>query len=192
MYDLTTAVPLIIRAPGSQAGIRKSALVGSTDIWATMLDFAGLKVESDPRFRAENGYACRSLRPLLDGTADRVHDAVFMEYNRFGKQFDQAGGLYPIRCVVTPEWKLSINLFDSDELYSRADDPDEAINRIADPSLQAVRIDLHDQLLAWQHSIQDVFRGEQWARRAWRPDYPHHFVGLTTTGYKEKWASPRF
>ena len=57
-----------------------------------------------------------------------------MEYNRFGLGGLGADGFYPIRCARTQEWKLSINLFDKDELYHLSDDPEEADNRIDDPA----------------------------------------------------------
>lgn len=193
MYDSTTAVPLIIRAPHlTTANRRETGLVSSVDIPATILDVAGLAIRDEARFSAQNGYSWQSLTPVLAGRVAKVRDEVFMEYNRFGKQFEQVDGLYPIRCIVTEDWKLSINLFDTDELYSRPADPQEATNRINDAGLQDVRADLHDRLLAWQRQIHDVFRGPQWGYRPWRPDYEHRFEGLTTTGYKDDWPFGRF
>ena len=193
MYDHTTRVPLIIRAPHLTGESRREAgLVSSVDLPATILDIAGLSINDDPRFVPQNGYSWQSLVPVLRGEQTSVHDAVYIEYNRFGKQFEQVNGLYPIRCIVTEDWKLSINLFDTDELYERQSDPEEAINRINDGGLHDVRIDLHDRLIAWQKQIHDVFRGPQWGIRHWRPDYQYAFEGLTTTGYKDDWHFGRF
>ena len=38
------------------------------------------------------------------------------------------------RIVLTPRWKLVVNLFDDDELYDRTADPDEMLNLIARPA----------------------------------------------------------
>ena len=188
MYDHTTRVPLIIRAPHlTDMSRREYGLVSSVDIPATILDIAGLSITEDHRFASQNGYAWQSLTPILSSELECMRDAVFIEYNRFGKQFEQVEGLYPMRCVVTDDWKLSVNLFDTDELYDRQNDPHEAHNLIDDEHLQAVRVDLHERILSWQKQIHDVFRGPQWGYRAWRPDYEHSFEGLTTTGYKDEW-----
>lgn len=188
MYDHTTRVPLLVRAPGLTDGGRVSdGLVSSVDVWTTILDLAGVDLAEARWFKPQNGYSGRSLGPVLRGEADHVRDSLVVEYNRFGKQFDQFGGLYPIRCLVTPDWKLSINLFDTDELYDRQADPEETDNRIDDPALDAVRRTLHDALLAWQTETHDVFRNSSWGRRAWRPDYRAPFEGLLTTGYRDPW-----
>lgn len=188
MYDYTTAVPLIIKAPQLTPGNRREpGVVSSVDIWATILDLAGLNPDDRDRFPERKGYSGRSLVPVLTQQTNTVRDTVIMEYNRFGEKFHQVGGLYPIRCIRTQDWKLSINLFDTDELYDMTNDPEEAINRIEDPRLTAIRVDLHDRLLAWQEQTRDLFRGPIWAKRAWRSDIEHIFTGLFTTGYVESW-----
>lgn len=188
MYDKTTRVPLLIRFPeGSVPPRRVSCLVNSLDIWATLLHIAGLNVAENGRFSTKDGYDARSLLPIIYGQKTAVRDFLVMEYQRFGAKFHQCGGLYPIRCLVTDAWKLSINLLDSDELYDRHHDPEEATNLIGRSDLQHIRLKLHDQLIAFQDDTQDVFRGEQWKRRYWRPESPAVFEGLATTGYKDEW-----
>lgn len=188
MYDHTTAVPLIIHAPGLSTQPRhETGLVSSVDITATILDLAGVDL-SAPRFAPQHGYSWQSLIPVLKGEAVEVRDEVIMEYNRFGKQFEQVNGFYPIRCFVTKDWKLSINLFDTDELYNRHDDPEEINNLIHDDSWAEIRNGLHDRLLAWQKHTHDVFRGPQWGKRLWRQDFHYEFEGLSTTGFKDEWG----
>ncbi len=185
MYDHTNAVPLLIKAPHiTQGGRCETGLVSSLDIWATILELAG----DDPtRFPQHKGYDGRSLLPILDQKTDSVRDFVVMEYNRFGEKFWQVNGFYPIRCIRTHDWKLSINLFDSDEFYDLQNDPDEAINLIHDSLVAGIRNQLHAQLLAWQDDTRDVFRGPVWGQRPWRPDFETNFQGLLTTGYIETW-----
>ena len=186
MYDKTTRVPLLIRLPDGQAR-RESGLVNSVDIFATILDIAGLDTAQDRRFRKQDGYDARSLLPVLRRETDAVRNFLVMEYNRFGVKFHECGGFYPIRCIVTDEWKLSINLFDGDELYHRQHDPEEATNLIDQKEWQQVRGELHDQLIAFQEDIRDMFRGESWKARPWRSERTAKFEGLTTTGYRDEW-----
>ncbi len=183
MYDLTCAVPLIIDAPGiTRPGGREAGLVSGVDLFATMLDLAGV---APPTPATDPDYHGRSLLPTLHGEAADERGAVFMEYNRFGMPQDQDEGFFPIRCIRTDRWKLSINLFDTDELYDLQEDPLERHNRIDDASLASIRNGLHDRLLDWQRQTKDVFRGPQWLKRPWREDAAHAFEGLFSTGYKQ-------
>lgn len=188
MYDHTIAVPLIIKAPGIASGGQCApGLVSTLDIMPTILALAGLHPETIPECDESHGFTGHSLLPVLIQPETIHRDAVSVEYNRFGTHFDQVNGLYPIRCIRTDEWKLSINLYDSDELYNVHDDPAEAVNRINDPAVAQIRNDLHDRLLNWQHRTQDLLRGPQWGTRSWRPDYTYDFRGLFTTGYVDTW-----
>ena len=191
MYDHTVAVPLIAWSPAFPGGRRIDSLVSSVDIWATILDLAGADGVLAGLSRSA-GYDCRSLAGLIRDGAGRASStderhAVVMEYSRFGIQFEQCGGFYPIRCIRTHRYKLVVNLFDTDELYDLDDDPEETANRINDRGLAGQRNELHDRLLEWQRQTQDLLRGPSWARRHWRPDTTVPFEGLTTTGAKEQW-----
>lgn len=183
MYDHTIAVPLIIWSSSLTEPRHVSSLVSSVDVWRTVMDLAGAPVE----LRESDGYDCYSLMPLVNGSAESVREAAFIEYNRFGIQFDQCDGFYPIRCVRTADHKLVINLFDSDELYDLRSDPAEANNLIQDGSIAGVRDELHERLLEWQHRTQDLLRSPRWRDRSWAPTRPAQFTGFTTTGFHETW-----
>jgi arylsulfatase A-like enzyme len=62
-------VPLVIAGPGVQSGRSTDAIVQLIDLPATFIDYAGAKPLPDA-----DG---KSLRPLLDGSADILHDHVF-------------------------------------------------------------------------------------------------------------------
>ena len=117
---------------------------------------------------------------------------MIIEFNRFGIGQDQDDGFFPIRCIRTHDWKLAINLFDTDELYDLRSDPDETVNRLDDPSCANVRDELHDRLLDWQQQTQDPFRGPRWKLRPWRRDATHSFEGLLTTGWRDRWDDECF
>jgi uncharacterized sulfatase len=191
MYDHTTAVPLIMHAPGlAEGGRRETGLVSSVDIWATIMDMAGAPAEGG-YFSAANGYTCRSLLPVLRRDADCVREDVIIEFNRFGVQHEENEGLYPIRCIRTHDWKLAINLFDRDELYDLQNDPDEAHNLIDDAHVASIRDELHGRILSWQKQTRDPFRGRCWEERPWCGG-KHEFKGLFTTGWKDSWESEIF
>jgi len=192
MYDHTTAVPLIIRAPGiAEDGRREKGMVSSVDIWATVLDMAG--VEQDQGYVSPgNGYTCQSLMPVLRGETEQVRDHVIIEFNRFGVVHEEDEGLFPIRCIRTDDWKLAINLFDRDELYNLRDDPEEANNLIDGEACAGIRNELHDRILGWQKRTRDPFRGPRWLQRPWRTDAKHEFEGLFTTGWKDEWEAEIF
>ena len=186
MYDSTTAVPLIISgARVRSTGRRVVDLITSVDIWQTILSIAGAEKPEDP------GYVGRTLEPALSDKSLKPREAIFMEYNRFGLGGLGADGFYPIRCARTQEWKLSINLFDKDELYHLNDDPEEADNRIDDPVCADIRNHLHDLILEHMAVTKDTFYCPQWGQRPWRPEYRHDFEGYTTTGFKDQWEFGR-
>jgi uncharacterized sulfatase len=185
MYDLTCAVPLIISAPHLEMPSQRiPGLVSGIDIFPTILNFAGITPPAS--------CAGQSLIPLLTGESAAIRDEVFIEYNRFGAAHDQDDGFFPIRCVRTTEWKLSINLFDRDELYNLAEDPDELTNRIDDPALKDIRDRLHDHLIEWQRQTRDTFRSPQWVSRPWRDGARPEFQGLRTTGWFDRWPTGDF
>lgn len=160
MYEQITNIPLIVRAPGIAGGQASDAPVSHLDILPTMLEFAGADTPG-----CLHG---QSLRPLLDGSADRTRGAAFLSFTRFAINHDNWGEFYPIRCATDGRYKLSINLFETDELYDLESDGGEAVNRIDDPSLTDVRDHLHDAILDEMDRVRDPFRSFRWGDRAWR------------------------
>ena len=167
-YDDITRVPLILRPPGRAPATRIDHAVSHIDLLPTLLDAAGLN-----RPQALHG---SSLLPLLeDGTATRRD--VLIEFNRYEIEYDSFGGFIPMRALVTDDFKLVVNLFDTDELYDRRNDPGEMQNLIDRPDFAAVRDELHDRLLARMDDIRDPFRSDRWAMRPWRPDMRPSWMG---------------
>jgi len=110
-------IPLIIRPPGErQPGKVEQSFVGTTDIFATILDYAGLPLPSQiPRYS-------RSMRPLVEPGQAQWGDAVFMEQEE-------------TRAIRTEKWLLMRRFgptsYDfTDELYDLHDDPGERKNVI--------------------------------------------------------------
>jgi arylsulfatase A-like enzyme len=150
-FDASYHVPLIVRAPGREAGRTVRDFTESVDILPTILDLAGLA--------APGHLDGQSLAPYLSGSAPATpRDAVHWEYdfrevatgraqNHFGLPIDAlnlavirdertkyvhfAGGLPPL-------------LFDLDE------DPAECVDRAGDPAYQPRRLDMAERLLDWR------------------------------------------
>jgi hypothetical protein len=97
-----------------------------------------------------------------------VHDYVTTNFHRFSINFDLFGSFYPIRCATSERYKLSINLFDTDELYDLEKDPYEMVNLIDDPEHAAIRDEMHDWILAEMDRIRDPYRTYHWGKREWR------------------------
>jgi len=128
----------------------------------TVIDFMGL-----PPAPIIEG---KSMRPILEDPSAPFRSEAFVEFGRFTLPHDGFGGFQPFRACVTQDYKLVINLLDTDELYHLASDPDELVNLIDAPEHAQVRNRLHDRILEWMGETRDPFRGYHWERRPWRTD----------------------
>lgn len=162
MYEEITRVPLIIhqRGKNSLQNVSSDALVSHVDIVPTLLDLAGL-----PCPASLDG---QSLRSILDGEQMSPDKSVVIEFERFEISNDSLGGFFPIRTLRKGQWKLVINLLDSDELYNLEADPAELHNLIHESKSEGARNALHDELLSWMYEHRDPFRSPAWERRPWR------------------------
>ena len=145
-----------------------AALASTMDFIPTMLGLAGLPLDTP--------LDGTSLVAALDDPAATPREEVFIEFNRYGIGHSVTGGFWPIRCIRTARWKLTINCFDTDELYDLETDPGELRNRINDPACAPIRDGLHDRLLRYLDRVQDPLRGHCWAGRPWRTNPPIHFT----------------
>ncbi|MBU4459357.1 MAG: sulfatase-like hydrolase/transferase, partial [Verrucomicrobia bacterium] len=101
-------VPLVVAGPGIPRG-RTDALVYLMDLFPTFCDFAGAK--------APAGIDGRSLRPMIEGKAPAVRDALYTGYMR-GQ-----------RAVRDDRWKLiRYPLVDRTQLFDLQADPHELTN----------------------------------------------------------------
>lgn len=160
LLDCITRVPLLMRLPGVlPPGRRTAALVELVDLLPTTLELAHIAIPS---------YAQgRSLVPLATGLTETHREAAFSQggverellaraapnigLNGSGlKQqvlLDYPESLLRAKMVRTATHKLIYRLSGDHELYDLTADPQELTNRYADPTLAAIRTDLHDRLL---------------------------------------------
>ncbi|MCG9627746.1 sulfatase-like hydrolase/transferase [Vibrio mediterranei] len=168
-YDDITKIPLIVRPPKD---VRKNVSsittpVSHIDVLPTLMALAD--INKPDILPGDN------LLNFID-TPDQER-GVMVEFNRYEIEHDSFGGFIPMRVWVEKNYKLVINLFTSDELYHRIDDPDELTNLIGSPDFAEIRNQMHDRLLAYMEKIRDPFRTFEWSTRPWRTDKEPQWMG---------------
>jgi arylsulfatase len=153
-YDCAVRVPLIVRWPGRFAPARRPELVQWVDLAPTFLDLAG--VAPSPRHQGA------SLRGLLTGEDTAWRDWALCQYRDSGHSYDP-----PVHVTMLrhDRWKLVVHHGGpasarerTGELYDLAADPDELVNRWADPAHRDVRADLQELLIDVLVGIEDRSR----------------------------------
>jgi arylsulfatase A-like enzyme len=132
----------------------------------------------------------RSLLPVLAGKTDEHRDAVFCEGGRIHGEshcmeldssssrsttglywprvnLQQSEGPEHTKAVMcrTKKYKYMRRLYESDELYDLENDPEELHNRINDPALAKVLVQLRERLLTFFLETGDVVPHDSDRRR---------------------------
>ena len=129
MHRSANNIPLIFSYPDfKKPGRQVENLVGTTDIFATILDIAGCKLESPESISGT------SLSPLLRDENIDFRDEVFMEQEE-------------TRSIRTSQWlfmkRIENTIYDfQHELYDLVNDPDERMNLAQDPKYAEVVAEL--------------------------------------------------
>lgn len=129
LYEETAHIPLIAHVPGRKPN-RVKALVNSPDVMPTILELAGVGIPGDVQ--------SSSLLPLIDGTAERLHDLVVTSSPL------HVGDLFNIKIVddvarmvaetlpstiTTDEWAMISSIEGAPvELYHLPSDPQQQTN----------------------------------------------------------------
>jgi uncharacterized sulfatase len=159
-YEEIVRIPFIVRFPGSASGnVATTSLVSHIDVVPTVLDYFGIGIPD-----LLQGH---SLLPVFKRPYLQVNDKIFSEFNRFEVDHDGFGAFSPLRCIFDGCHKLTVNLFDTDELYDLKRDPLEIVNLINDPAHGEVRAWLHAEIMAWMNRTRDPLRGPHWKQRYW-------------------------
>jgi uncharacterized sulfatase len=146
MFELSIAVPLLIRWPGVvKPRTEMPEMVSNIDTFASVLGM--LKVPMPPGYKQQG----RDFSPLLRGEKAPWRDAVFAQYDLHN------GGLAYMRTIRTSRWHLIRHHFTNglDELYDLEADPDEGRNLYKLPKYDGIRDELQRRLTQWQVSIDD-------------------------------------
>jgi arylsulfatase A-like enzyme len=133
MHRSANNIPLLIHYPYfKKPGRQVENLVGTTDIFSTILDIAGCKLESPESISGT------SLSPLLQDDNKDFRDEVFMEQEE-------------TRAIRTSQWlfmkRIENTKYDfQHELYDLVNDPDERKNLAQDPKYAEVVAELSTRL----------------------------------------------
>lgn len=131
MYQESVAVPLIVSRPDAEAGICDTP-VSLLDVSETIIDHFDATLEGDRPGRSLYDIATEADDP------DRV---VFSEYHAVGA----VSACYMLR---KGRWKLIHFHGFAPELFDLQDDPEETVNRAADPTSKPVLDELYAELEA--------------------------------------------
>jgi arylsulfatase A-like enzyme len=158
--------PLIIATPQGAEGQRVDAMVELVDLLPTACDLAEVTVG--------HTHFGRSLLPLIADPSATHRDAAFSEGGfalAEAHLVEQAGYPYDIKAAIqqedvklagravamrTRDWTYIHRLYEPDELYDRAADPNECTNLAGTPEAEATMRDLRSAVLEWLFSTSDV------------------------------------
>lgn len=137
LHRAAHSIPMIFRQKGTTPeGLRSDRTVSGLDVFATILDHAGIRSDAD-------SLPSRSLKPLLrqEEPADWGEDAVVSEQEE-------------TRVIRTPEWAYFKRFQGGDTqledaLYDVINDPDETTNLAQDPEFAEVVAALDAQISAY-------------------------------------------
>ena len=141
-YEPSIRVPMVVYAPGLiPKGAVNPVRVRNLDIAPTFLDVAGVKPPTQ--------FEGRSVLPVASGkvaVADWPQDDFIYEYY-WEWSFPQTPTTFAIE-HGRMKYITYHGVWDIEELYDLAKDPDEMNNLIDDPAMTAVKADLRDRLFA--------------------------------------------
>lgn len=138
-YEESVRVPMVVSGPGIPKGVRSEARIRNLDLAPTFLAMAG--VASPAQFEGQ------SALPLLQGKtkwADWKQDDFIYEY-----YWEWAYPMTPTTfAIVSGDWKYIQyhGIWDRNELYNLAKDPQETVNLISDPAYTELRSELRAKL----------------------------------------------
>lgn len=184
VYASGTHVPLIIRWPGGRgAGTVEDRPVAFVDFAPTMLSIAGLDVPDHLQGQVFAGAEADPPKShvfinadRMDSVTDRTRAVTDGRYRYVRNGMTDRPRLYPVAYAenvpmmadlhalrasgeATPaQWQVVSETKPAEELYDRASDPHEVVNRIDDPALAAVRAELSAALDAWLEGTGDLGR----------------------------------
>jgi arylsulfatase A-like enzyme len=148
MYEETMRIPLFIKPACAESNrIDVSEFVNTCDLYASILDLAGLPAEL-----SQHG---RSLVPFVDGRkpADWPQSLI-------SEGLSAAHSLCSHRMIRQGHWKYIFFAAGTDELYNLKEDPGEMTNLIDTPECQPRLKELQADLLQWMIDTNDLLRGD--------------------------------
>ncbi|HET6966856.1 MAG TPA: sulfatase-like hydrolase/transferase [Ornithinibacter sp.] len=169
--DCLVRNPLVMAGPGVASGGACGAMVEMVDLLPTLCELAEAEVAHTHFGRSLADVLAEPGAPHRDPFSEGgflVAEEHLLE--RAGGHYDYKGALQHedprlvgrVTALRTPRWTYVRRLYEADELYDRAADPQETTNLIGDPGHAAVVADLSGRLLDWLLETSDVV--------PWAPD----------------------
>lgn len=138
-YEHSVRMPFFISGPGISEGAKSDALIYLQSIYATTCDLAGVKVPETVDFP--------SLKGILDGKEEKVHDAIFGNYRHFQ------------RMVRTEKHKLILYPhIGVSQLFDIENDPEEMVNLIDNEQYNDIKNELYNKFLSLQKEVGDTLK----------------------------------
>jgi arylsulfatase len=158
MYEHMVRIPLIIRPPAKDRPMAPSQVDFPTvnvDLAPTLADFAGVTMS------AADGV---SLKPFLVG-GGQLPQRDFI----IGQYYSKQAWVNPIRMIRTEAHKLTRYRVYGEELYDLRRDPEEIVNRAADPAYGDIKAEMSTALKRWMEENDDPFDAQNPTTREGRP-----------------------
>ncbi|MBT5059445.1 MAG: sulfatase-like hydrolase/transferase [Gemmatimonadetes bacterium] len=157
MYEESTRVPLLLRAPMLEAPPRHiDGNASHIDLVPTLLDL--MECEAPDHLQGV------SRVPVLRGEEDLSEEDIFIQWNgadghpraSMGEaEINQSMG-EPLRTVISADrWKLNVYTQGPGELYDLTSDPHEIHNLFNSSEHTNRRHDLHHRIRRWQETVHD-------------------------------------
>lgn len=158
--------PLIMAGPGVKEGVTASTFTEMVDVMPTLLELAQIDVK--------HTHFGKSLVKALSDPETTIRDCAFSEggytlgeehlmekpsgeYTNKGElQHEQPQAAGKTACMRTHDYTYVYRLYEDDELYDRAADPQERINLIHSPDLESTAQKLKAKMFDWMYSTADV------------------------------------
>ncbi len=160
LYEPGVNIPMIIRWPGYlKPNTVSHQLVDFTDIMPTLMEIAGSAGSANM-----DG---KSLLPLLNGKDHPLREDIFLSFTLLG--VNEVYEPYPIRAVVTDEYKLihylnhrldpprgsDVKKVPEYELFNLQNDRSESQNLAYEEAYRDIFTDMKDRLQKWTKSVGD-------------------------------------
>ncbi|MCP4849094.1 MAG: sulfatase-like hydrolase/transferase [Verrucomicrobiaceae bacterium] len=181
LYESGTHIPLVVRIPGTRAGVVDRQLVSSVDFAPTVLNLAGVDVPSHLQGRAFLGGDLSAPRDYVYGARDRMDERYDIIRVVRGSRFRYIRNFEPLKpyyqYMNTPEKGATMReirraekegtlteigkLFSAsrkpvEELYDVQEDPHEVHNLAGNRKYAEKLKDMRTSLAQWQRQIGDI------------------------------------
>ncbi len=139
-YDPSVRVPMVMYEPGVvPAGVTNSGRIRNLDLAPTMLDVAGVK--RPPQFEGQSAWPL--IRGQVRSTDWKPQDFIYEYYWEWS--FPMTPGTFAIQ-RGNLKYIQYYGIYDTDELYDLARDPNEMRNLVNDPAYLDAKIELRKAL----------------------------------------------